>query len=198
MKKLSLVLVVFAFCLFCMTANADITFSGSGPSGVLSAPSETWVFNADGGAPVTGYLNNWGSPGVGFGEVVSGETVPVFGMKITFSGGGTIDAPSIAIGNGAGCAGTTTGGTTFCTDSPTDIWLATQTGADSIEFTAQNPTYYLNPGQLYFVNIFFDGATPTSFTGEWLTEYSPTPEPSSLMLLGSGALALLGGLRRRK
>jgi len=182
-----------------VAARADISFSGSGSSGSLSEPSETWSFNYDGGAAVTSYLNDWGSPGVGAGEVPSGEAVDVYGMEITFTGGGAIDAPSIAIGNGAGCAGSTGGGTTFCTAS-NDIWEATQVGPDSIDFLAQNSSFYLTPDQDYFVNIFFDGATPTGFSGEWLTEYTPnaTPEPASILLLGSGVLALSGRLIRRK
>jgi hypothetical protein len=121
-------------------------------------------------------------------------------MDITFTGGGTIDAASITIGNGAACFGTTTGGTTFCTIGPTDIWEATQVGPDSIDFLAQNSSYYLSPGQDYFVNIFFDGATPTGFTGEWLTEFSPSPvpEPASIALLGSSLLAFGASFRRKR
>lgn len=177
-------------------ARADISFSGTGTSGVLSAPSETWQFNADGGT----LENDWGSPGVGAGEVVSGETVPVFGMTLDFTGGGTIDASSVAIGNGAACAGSTNGGTTFCTANPSDIWVATVTGPSSISFIAQNPTFFLQPGQLYFVNVFFTGATPDSFTGTWLTTFSGSgaPEPTTwgLMLLGFGGAGY--ALRRRR
>jgi PEP-CTERM motif len=171
-------------------AYGDILFSGSGASGTLSSPSETWHFNFDGGAAATGFLNNWGSPGVGAGIVPYGETQTAFGMTLTFTGGGTINAASITTGNGAGCAGSTTGGTTFCTISPTDIWEAFQTGPSSIEFLAQNSSFFLSQGQNYFVNIFFDGATPTAFTGAFLTSFTPsptpTPEPSTFALLGMG------------
>lgn len=181
-------------------ARADYAFSGSGSSGTLVSSSETWVFNGDGGASQTGFLNNWGSPGVDRGEVAYGESSPAFGFEITFAGGGTIDAASVTTGNGAGCAGTTTGGTTFCTNAPTDIWEAFLVGPDTIEFLAQSSTFDLVDGQDYFVNIFFDGSTPTSFSGEWLTTFqpSPTPEPSSLLLFGSGLLSLAGARRLRR
>jgi PEP-CTERM motif len=181
-------------------ARADIAFSGSGSSGTLSAPSELWTWNYDGGAAVTGYLNNWGSPGVGAGVVASGETVPVYGMEVTFSGGGAIDPASILIGNGADCVGSTGGGTTFCTiGSPNDIWMASLSGPDTIDFLAQSPTFFLQPGQDYFVNVFFDGATPTSFTGRWFTQYTPTvPEPGTLSLLLAGAFFAFAVLAFRK
>jgi hypothetical protein len=174
-------------------AHADYAFSGTGGSGTLVAPSETWSFNFDGGA----LLNDWGSPGVGAGVVAYGESQAAFGMTLNFTGGGTINAASVGIGNGANCAGSTSGGTTFCTISPTDIWIATITGPSSIKFIAQNSTFFLTQGQTYFVNVFFDGATPTDFTGAWLTTFSGAPEPATwaMMLVGFGAIGY--GLRRR-
>lgn len=62
-------------------------------------------------------------------------------MDITFTGGGIITPGSIDIGNGAACAGDTSGGTTFCTISPTNIWIAFQTGPDSVDFRAQNASF---------------------------------------------------------
>lgn len=177
-------------------AHADYAFSGSGSSGTLVAASETWSFNFDGGT----LLNDWGSPGVGAGTVPYGESQAAFGMELNFTGGGTIDAGSVGIGNGAGCAGSTSGGTTFCTISPTDIWVATITGPSSIKFIAQSPTFFLSQGQNYFVNVFFDGDKPDAFSGKWLTTFSGpgVPEPASwaMMLMGFGGLGAM--LRRRR
>ena len=188
-------------------AHADTFFSGSGTSGTLGSSTETWSVNADGGAAATGYLNNWGSPGVNTGLATYGENTPALGFLITFSGGGPIDTGSVALGNSgnSGCSGTTTGGSSFCNFglSPAVGWTAFVTGPDSIDFLAQDPSFYIEQGDAYFANIFFDGAAPTSFSGEWLTQYAPTPtditpEPNSLYLLGTGLLACIERLRKRK
>jgi len=187
-------------------AHANYVFSGSGASGTLVSPSETWRFNNDGGVASTGYLNDWGTPGIGAGVVPYGESSAAYGIIVTFAGGGAIDAASIGIGSSAACVGSTGGGTTACTISPIDPWEAFQTAPDTIEFLAQSPTSNLTIGQDYFVNVFFDGATPTSFTGEWLTNYTPTPiptsssvpEPASLALVGVGLLAALAARRKAK
>jgi hypothetical protein len=199
-KNLLLLGAAMSMLTFASAAQADYSFSGSGSSGTLVAPSETWTFNADGGAAQTDYLNNWGSPGVGLSVTQYGEVDAAFGMLLTFTGGGTINAASVGIGNSADCAGTTTGGTTFCTISPNDIWLASITGPSSISFLAQDSSFFLTQGQSYFVNVFFDGDTPTSFTGSWLTSFTPSvPEPSTwaMMLLGFGAIGFSMRWRKR-
>jgi hypothetical protein len=98
-------------------------------------------------------------------------------MEITFTGAGPIKSGSIAIGDGADCAGDETGGTTFCTIGPTDIWEGFTTGPDSVDFLAQSASFDLTPGQEYFVNILFSGSSigDPSFTGEFLTSFTPTP-----------------------
>lgn len=185
-------------------AHADYLFSGSGTSGSLDGSFEPWMFNADGGKASTGFLDNWGSPGVGAGTTPYSQTDQAYGMVITFTGGCTVNTDSITTGNGAGCAGSTGGGTTFCTIDPTDIWEAFLTGPDTIEFLAQDPSFYLSNGQNYFVNIFFDGSAPTGFTGKWLTSFSPNPtgvpEPGAVGMFGIGllGLGLMVAMGRRK
>jgi hypothetical protein len=185
-------------------AFADYVFSGSGSSGTLVAASETWAFNADGGT----LLNDWGSPGVGAGVVAYGESQPAYGFIATFSPGSVIDPGSITIGNNAACVGSTNGGSTFCNISASNSpWKAFTVGQNTIEFLAQQQSFALAQGQDYFVNVFFDGATPTSFTGEWLTTFTPNPvsvsavpEPSTwaMMILGFAGIGFMTYRRSRK
>ena len=172
-------------------AHADYFFSGSGTSGFLAPPTgEPWSVNFTG-------ANNWGSPGVGAGVTAYTRADAAFGFDISFEGA-TISQSTIDLGNASNCAGTTTGGTTFCTLGPLNIWVATLLDDHTIAFRAQDPTFFITLGQQYFVNVLFEGSAPRSFTGRWLTEFSPraVPEPSVLALLG---LAMLGmACTRRK
>lgn len=178
------------------TAFADSTFNGSGTSGTLVNSSETWLIQTNGN------LGNWGSPGVGQSVARYGESAPAYGLALTFSGGSPIDVASIAAGNTVACVGNTSGDTTFCT-IPSALWKAFQTGPDSIDFLAQSASADLIQSQQYFVNVFFSGAAPTSFSGVWLTSFTPTPpastpEPSSIVLLATSLLALAGLARSAK
>lgn len=88
-----------------------------------------------------------------------------------------------------------TGGTTFCT-SDNNPWTPVITGPGAIAFFAP-AGQSLVPGQTYFVNIFLEGAQPTSvsFSGAWTAEV--TPEPTSLLLLGTGLAFAARRLRRK-
>lgn len=198
MKKIPLALCsLLCTGILAGTASADIAFSGSANSGTLASATETWQFNANGGATTPGNLNNWGSPGVGLSVATYGEATPAYGLSLTFSGGSAIDVATLLAGNTTACVGSTSGETTFCSVSPTTLWKAFQTGPDTIDFLAQSLTADLTSGQQYFVNVFFNGATPSSFTGAWLTSFSTNPpasapEPSSMLLLATALLGLLG------
>ncbi len=168
----------------------------------LCPGSATGIFNAD-FDPICGAFGiqqDWGIPGVSAGITPYLGTVPAYGLDVSFTGTGTIDPNSILLGNGAGCEGSTFGGTTFCTIGPftSDIWLAFQTGPRSIEFLAQDPSFYLSPGQDFFVNVFFNG-DPPSADFIFLDNFSPTPTPLPAALpLFAGGLGVIGLLARRR
>src|SRR5216684_8816988 len=76
-------------------AGAGYVFIGSGTSGALVSPAETWTNNFDGGAAATGFHDNWGSPGVFAGTVPYGQTQSAIGFEITFAAGAVITASTI-------------------------------------------------------------------------------------------------------
>jgi hypothetical protein len=182
-----------------LPANASYFFTGTGSNGNFSGQaSEPYTYNFD--FQFGGTQNDWGSPGVSNSLTPYLETDSAFGFQITFTGA-TIDPNSILVGNSAACAGTTTGGTTFCSNS-LNPWQAFSLGSNSIEFLAPTTSDFVSTGTDFFVNVFFAGDLPTGFSGEWITDFTPapTPLPGALPLLASGlgALGLLGWRRKRK
>lgn len=169
-------------------AWANYTFSSSDTN--IAGTGSTWGFNAQSAAPA-----NWGSPGVGQGFSAYGEATAAYGLELTFTGGGTIDSGQVTTGNSSNCGG----GSIFCVQgfSSNTVWTGYRLGTESIEFLATTPSDALPVSGDYFTNVYFNGATPTGFTGTWFTQFTTVPEPASLTLLGSGMLCL-GMLQRRR
>lgn len=188
-RKLCLLLCLVG--LGCLTAYADIPFSGSGSSGFI-APGQPFAYDGDGGV----LEGDWGVPGVGLGTLTwTGPTIHDFEITFDLPQGTIIDPAQVTVGNGAGCAGGTFGGTTFCSTPFATPWTPTLVGTDGITFVAPAGGDLVS-GDTFFVNIFFAGPDPNgvAFSGAW----TEVPEPSSLLLIGSGIVGFAGLLRRKR
>ncbi len=190
MFKHWLSVVLFSCCLlFASVAMADISFSGSGTSGSI-APGQSWVLTSNAANLLRG-LAVWGVPGLGNGDSTWNGSGPVDDLTITFTGL-TIDQTPDANPNGANDF------TRFhlADDTP---WTVSFIGTDTVHFTAPDSSLWLNPGTQFFVNVAFTDSNvqTVNFSGSWSEPGSPVPEPSSLLLLGTGLVGAASSIRRK-
>jgi hypothetical protein len=170
----------------------SIPFSGSGANGTIQT-GQPFAYNFDNGV----FEPDWGIPGVGGGTAIwNGPNVGSFEITFNLPSGIVIDPAQVLVGQTGDCVGGAAGGTAFCAQPYTSPWIATLIGTNTIMFTA-TPGNFLTTGDPFFVNIFFSGGNPSgaAFSGSFTTV---VPEPSSILLFGSGILGVTAILRRRK
>jgi len=183
-----------SFLVLCLAALTSVTafagsipFSGSGGSGNIQT-GQSFAYDADGGT----FAADWGIPGVNLGTAIwTGPTISEFMVTFALPAGVIIDPAQVIIGNNANCFGSSIGGTTFCAGPYSAPWTATLIGTNGILFNSSGDL--LTDGDSFFVDVFFTGGDP--YGADFSGEFTPVPEPSGPMLLGSGLLALIGALR---
>lgn len=124
-------------------------------------------------------------------------TITITTTDFTMSGTSVNGSPWGTFNYGIGCSGITCGsGASNTTDATLTFTVMDPGGISYLNFTP-NPGKNSTP-EIYFVSdINPAGGNVAAGVGSSTVVTTATPEPSSLMLLGSGVLGLAGLVRRR-
>ncbi len=203
MKPLPKLAPAIALLLFTVAAKADNylvsesgVFGAGAPTTAESAPGATFSYSfLMSSMPTINFITNFGGPDCGFDTpfsnfrytlngapvLLSGPDVEFFGSAF---GGGAIIAPNAGVNTD-----------NFNLETASFAQFFTGTALDPFGNPTMVPgVYAVDPDfSIFQTDYSFSGGTPIS----GYLSISQTPEPNSIILLGSG-LAGLGGLLRRR
>ena len=167
-----------------IVANINVAGSDSFTSSTISFPS--------------GQQNTTG------GSTLNGTTI-TYGTAVTFTPGPFTYTPAVNLGSGALLASISSLGLNFYVLTETPTYVANN-GMGFTTLDLKGTGYFTETGGFSQTPATFDlttqevigssAGTITSFSASGITN-APTPEPSSLILLGTGVLGAAGMLRRR-
>jgi hypothetical protein len=191
---MALALITVAGLLLTPLANAD-TFSFS--AGNYSASNILNDGNVGTNYDTLNFLGNSGSFSLN-----SGESMLVAISSVTFTQGGSCyyaTCPNSQTGDAIFAL--TVGGVTQNIVVPwlacVDVGSCAVSGLDALTLNASSPVTFNVGGSVLTVSTLQINPVGGSFTQDLQAQITNVPEPSSMILLGSGALGFLGVIRKK-